>query len=217
MAEIVDSQWIDRQQPIDYDRLRPQLRTGDLMFASGNHWMSRIIRRGTGSPWSHVGLVVRVPHLDRVLLLEAVEDMGVRFAPLRKYLYDYGNGKPYDGRIVLARHHWVDERSASSLVNHGVDELTRPYDLSEAFKIVLRAWFGWTRHEGNRAYICSELVEYCFARAGYQFTWSMKNYITPAEVWADPYVECLARVRTPLIESRVADAVPAPVSSKAAA
>ena len=49
----------------------------------------------TDSPWSHVGVVFWLKSIQRVLLLESVESIGVRFAPLSKYLSDYKKGKPY--------------------------------------------------------------------------------------------------------------------------
>ena len=67
---------------------------------------SRMIQKSTGSAWSHVGFVMRLDAIDRVMVLESVEPLGVRTVPLRKYLQDYDSrgNKPYPGGVVIARH-----------------------------------------------------------------------------------------------------------------
>ena len=69
--------------PVDsYQQRRAKLRSGDLLFASGDYTVSKAIRKMTDSPWSHVGVVFWLKSIQRVLLLESVESIGVRFAPL---------------------------------------------------------------------------------------------------------------------------------------
>ena len=90
---------------VDYDQFRPRIQSGDLLLCSGSGWLSRIIQKSTGSIWSHVGFVMRLDAIDRVMVLESVESIGVRTVPLRKYLLDYDNqNHPYPGGIVIARH-----------------------------------------------------------------------------------------------------------------
>lgn len=43
----------------DFDEIAPSLRTGDLALFHGSSWISRTIQRVTGSPFSHVGMIVR--------------------------------------------------------------------------------------------------------------------------------------------------------------
>lgn len=103
MASHMESREIKALDVKPYEELRAGIRSGDLMFVSGDYLVSKTIQHFTDSPWSHVGILLRLGDIDRVLLLESVDDMGVRFAPLSKYLRDYENGQPYGGRIVLAR------------------------------------------------------------------------------------------------------------------
>src|SRR5262245_36846101 len=114
-----------------YKALRPQLRSGDLFFCAGRYLVSKAIQTMTGSPWSHVGIIFRAEKIDRVLLLESVEDMGVRFAPLSKYLDDYDDGRPYRGDMVVARVGALKQTDIPRIAEFGVDELTRPYDKDE--------------------------------------------------------------------------------------
>lgn len=55
------------EQP--YRAIREQLRTGDVVLFSGRTAASRLVRGCTGSPWSHIGLVVRLPELPQMPLL----------------------------------------------------------------------------------------------------------------------------------------------------
>ncbi len=103
MADHIESKDIKQLKVIPYDELRSTLKSGDLFFTSADYLVSKAIQACSGSPWSHVGVVFRLDSIDRRLLLESVEDMGICFAPLSKYLADYENGKPYKGTAVLAR------------------------------------------------------------------------------------------------------------------
>lgn len=59
----------------------------------------------TRSDWSNIGFILRLDAIDRVMVFESVERLGVRTVPLSKYLSDYDNeGNPYPGGFVLARH-----------------------------------------------------------------------------------------------------------------
>ena len=47
------------------------LETGDVLLFSGRGPVSAVIRVFTRSPWSHIGLVVRLPGYPEPLVLEA--------------------------------------------------------------------------------------------------------------------------------------------------
>jgi hypothetical protein len=47
-----------------YRAIRPALRSGDLLFTAGDYLVSQVIRKFTGSPWSHVGILFRVDRYD---------------------------------------------------------------------------------------------------------------------------------------------------------
>lgn len=55
-----------------YARVRDQLKTGDLILFSGHTVAARAVRWFTRSPWSHIGMVVRLPeYADTPLLWES--------------------------------------------------------------------------------------------------------------------------------------------------
>lgn len=194
MAAHIENKEIKALPVIPYSEIRGQLKSGDILFTSGDYLISKAIQKMTGSPWSHVGIVFRLDAIDRVLLLESVEDMGVRFAPLSKYLNDYEDGKPYKGRAVLARCKDVTSETIRGLSTFGIDELTQPYDKDEIAKIMARITLGIGKKERDREYICSELVYECFARAGKEFAYNPKGFISPEDVWIDQKLSLVGRV-----------------------
>lgn len=194
MPKSIKSENIKALPVINYNELRTTLKSGDLFFASGDYLVSKAISRVTNSPWSHVGIVFRLDTIDRLLLLESVEDMGVRFAPLSKYLSDYENNRPYKGRAVLARRKDVDQNIVSGIAKFGIDELTRPYDRDEIGKILARITLGIGKKEWDIGYICSELVYECFSKAGIEFSYDKRGFISPENIWEDEKVNLVGRI-----------------------
>jgi hypothetical protein len=194
MAAHIENKEIKALPILPYSEVRTTLKSGDILFTSGDYLISKAIQKMTDSPWSHVGIVFRLDAIDRVLLLESVEDMGVRFAPLSKYLNNYEDGKPYKGRAVLARCKDVTSATIKGLSTFGIDELTQPYDKDEIAKIMARITLGIGRKERDREYICSELVYECFARAGKEFAYNPKGFISPEDVWVDDKLSLVGRV-----------------------
>ncbi len=194
MADHLESKDIKALPVLPYAELRAKLKSGDILFASGDYLVSRAIQKVTGSPWSHVGIVFRIDSIDRMLLLESVEDMGVRFAPLSKYLDDYEDGKPYRGRVVLARCKDVNAQMVTGVSIFGIDELTQPYDKDEVARILARITLGLGKKEKDREYICSELVYECFSHAGKEFAYNAKGFVSPEDVWLDETLSLVGRI-----------------------
>ena len=194
MGSPITSKDIKALPVLPYSDMRAKLMSGDLFFASGDYLVSKAIQKVTDSPWSHVGIVFRLDSLDRILLLESVEDMGVRFAPLSKYLSDYENGKPYKGRAVLARCKDVTASTIAGLSTFGIDTLTKPYDKDEIAKILARITLGVGKKERDSEYICSELVYECFSHAGKEFAYNPKGFISPQDIWVDEKLSLVGRI-----------------------
>lgn len=185
MASHIESKEIKALTVLPYVELRAKLKSGDILFASGDYLVSKAIQKTTNSPWSHVGIVFRLDSIDRILLLESVEDMGVRFVPLSKYMKDYENGTPYKGRIVLGRCEDTNAETVARLSAFGIDELTQPYDKGAVASILARVTLGIGKKERDREYICSELVYECYSRAGKAFAYNPKGFISPEDIWID--------------------------------
>lgn len=180
---------------IQYDKIRDFVKTGDIVFCSGGYLFSKIIQRLTKSTWSHVGVVYKDEELGRVLLLEAEPFVGIRLIPLSKYLRDYkGKKRPYKGKIFICKMTVAVEKPIFNKgISFGLDELTRPYDNWEIFRIMLRILFKAGKRERNRSYICSELVRDIYAKAGVLIH-LRDSYISPDNIWKDERIEMRYRV-----------------------
>jgi hypothetical protein len=88
-----------------YSQIRSKIRSGDLLLCSGSSIFSKLIQNTTNSPWSHVAFVLRMQAIDRILVLESVESIGVRAVILSSYIQNYnGTDRGYPGKILIARH-----------------------------------------------------------------------------------------------------------------
>jgi hypothetical protein len=138
VAKQIDTAEIDAMRSLPPDRLDQAVQDGDLLFASGRHWMSRLIQLASGSSWSHVAILRRAPDTKEILVLESVEDEGVRAFPLEHYLTAYKGGCPYHGRLVLARLDGLPDGAAGAAIAHANALLGYDYDRWEIARIALR-------------------------------------------------------------------------------
>ena len=130
MAESLTLTEVERLPVTPYAEVRPRLNPATCFLPPGGT-CCRAVQVATRSPWSHAGIIFHVDTFDRKLLLESVEDAGVRMAPLTKYLHDYDKGKPYDGAVVLARCQVLNPEMVVRLGQFGTDLMTRPYGCEE--------------------------------------------------------------------------------------
>ena len=195
MAAPISKEAIKALGTVRYDEVRDQLRTGDLVFCSGSYFFSGLIQRFTRSVWSHVGILYKDDTLQRVFVLESETMIGVRLAPVSKYLRDYhGRNRPYRGNIVVARvQPDVDVAAVRRAISYGMDELTKPYDNFEIVRIAFRILFRVSRRTRDRKYICSELVYDCFRKAGVHFKLN-DEFVSPDDIWNDAQVQSLHRI-----------------------
>jgi hypothetical protein len=195
MADPISIPAIAKLPVLDYGQVREQLRTGDIVFCSGSYLFSRLIQWFTKSVWSHVGIIYRDEHLGRIFVLESEMAVGVRLAPLSKYLRDYhGRNRPYHGQIVIGRiTPEPDGQLLKRAINFGMDELTKPYDNLEILRIAYRTLFKRGRRVRDRKYICSELAYEAFRKAAVVFKFNHKS-ISPDDIWNDPLVALQSRI-----------------------
>jgi hypothetical protein len=116
-----------------YTNARDRLVTGDLVFCAGTSPFNMATQKVTGSVWSHVAFLVRVPELEEkenLVLFEADDEKGVWAAPFDEYVRD--NVKA-DGseRICVARHSdgaALTEVERARLLEFAAGEVDTPYD-----------------------------------------------------------------------------------------
>jgi uncharacterized protein YycO len=198
--------------PVHYADIREQLRTGDLLLCAGSGWFSKMIQAATDSVWSHVAVIFRLEVIDRVMVLESLEPVGVRTVPLSKYLRDYDSrGNPYPGRMCLARHADFESKASPAglarLGHYAVDQLGYPYDnqmiAKIAARITLSGWLDPTAREAAFAewsdaglerdseYICSEYAWECYQSLGLDIPHDPRGFVAPADFASAEAVELL--------------------------
>jgi hypothetical protein len=195
MAGTITKKKLKEMPVIPYEKIRDNLKTGNIFFSSGSYAFSGIIQRLTKSTWSHVAVVYKDEELGRVMVLEAEPAVGIRLIPMSKYLRDYkGKKRPYKGQIAIAKINIdVEKEKLNRGISFGLDELTRPYDNFEIVRIMMRILLHISRRERNRNYICSELVRDIFAKAGIIMQYR-DTYISPDNIWTDNRVELKYRI-----------------------
>lgn len=178
----------DALKQVNYSAVRNKIKTGDILFCSGNYPMSKIIRKLSKSLFSHVAFVFSWN--GRVLVLESVEDDGVRAVPLSQYIENYENSKhPYKGRLFLARHKVkLPKKKSNKMLGKAADLLNSKYDKNDIAKIAWRITTGLGKHKKDNEYICSEFVDECFHEIGIPLNRGKKGFIFPEHIAADKNV-----------------------------
>ena len=89
-----------------FDMLAPNMQTGDLMLFNGKYKGSKFIEFLEKSQWSHVGIIVRYPGIDKPLIFEATsltnipdaifhdQEIGVKCVDLEQRMAHYGDDLP---------------------------------------------------------------------------------------------------------------------------
>lgn len=185
---------------LDYSVLRQQIRSGDLLLCSGSSVFSKLIQNATQSVWSHVGFIIRLENIDRIMILESVESIGVRTVPLSSYISNYnGTGKGYPGKILIARHLAFHANEINNLSKHAVDLLGYPYNSQEIARIAARIAIRALRINNvsknafaQNEFICSEYAYTCYKSVGIEIKYNQAGFIAPADFARDPQVEPIA-------------------------
>jgi hypothetical protein len=183
------------QTALDFaTRLRPRVRSGDILLCAGLGVFSHLIQQATGSIWSHVGLVWHWPGLDQLVVFESVESVGVRMVPLEKYLHNYdNNGQSYPGSMVLLGHTRYPKglplELEEPIVRHAIEQLGHAYNKQEVLRLAAR--IAAARLSGaelqakgltpQREFICSEYVTHCLAQAGLGLPLNQFGFVSPAD------------------------------------
>jgi hypothetical protein len=194
MANAITKAALKKMPVVPYEKIRDQLKTGSIFFASGSYAFSGVIQRLTKSTWSHVAVIYKDEELGRVLVLEAEPSVGIRLIPLSNYLHNYKKRRPYKGQIAIAQLNVeLEKEHLNKGISFGLDALARPYDNYEIVRIMIRILFRVSKRERNKSYICSELVRDLFVKAGIIIQYK-DTYISPDNIWSDERVTMKYRI-----------------------
>lgn len=157
---------------VKYSDVRQTIKTGDLLFWTGNCFECRIVRVFTGSTYSHVGIAWVVG--DRIFVLEATPPV-VRIYPL-------SNKVPFF--LVKA----PEELSAKALT-FALEHVGKPYSRWEAIKAYLGLLL-----DKNKTWECVEYTQETWRVDGYSmnvravpellYQWCMK-YFNPNTLYVE--------------------------------
>ncbi len=175
--------------PVRYSELRHQIRSGDILLCAGSSPFSTLIQRATESVFSHVGFLLRLDAIDRIMILESVESIGVRAMPLSNYVCDYNaTNQGYPGKMLIARHADFRAENIAYLSQFATRLLGYPYNSREIIDIAMRIGLGSVgihpasaENTARRAFICSEYVAFCFHSVGIQIDYDPRGFIAPAD------------------------------------
>jgi hypothetical protein len=187
----------------DYATLRSEIRSGDILLCSGSSAFSHLIQKATNSVWSHVAFILRLDNIDRIMVLESVESIGVRTVPLSAYVVNYnGTGQGYAGQILLARHSKFDLANIANLSKTAIDLLGYPYNKQEIIDIAARIISKVTgfdlppgQIQSERAFICSEYAYKCYQSVGVQLDCEPGGFVTPADFAKSNFVNAVSFIQ----------------------
>ena len=189
---------LEAMPPVPFAKLRETLRDGDIVLCQGRDPFSKLIQWSTKSPWSHVGMVFRLDSLDQVIVLEAVEKIGVRAVDLSDFVSrDSGGAHPYPGKILFVRHRDlkgdVTDPRVVELAKFAFGKLGCKFAPREIAKIAMR--IADARLFGNRKtpnflssddeFICSEFVAGAYHQAGLTIPWDGLGFVAPSDIAED--------------------------------
>lgn len=159
------------------------IRDFDLLLTSGSAFFSKMIQKATGSPWSHVGLLLKTQWPDLVVVMESVESIGIRMYPLSLY------ARGYHGGVVVTRHSGLEGCSILQqriAVQLAASLVGGKYDTAELGRIAARIIANSPAvHRENDEFICSEFVEHIFRSLPVLFKKDHRGFIAPANIAED--------------------------------
>lgn len=184
-----------------YESVRSEIQTGDILLASGDYLFSRMIQFTTSSCWSHVAFILRLEQIDRVMVLESVENKGVRTIPLSEYVKNFeGKKHGYNGRLAIARYDDfsknVSEQQLQALAKFAIERFSYPYDYREMIRIIYRIFQAklhlpiWHMVHDN-SYICSEYVYECYRKIPITIKRQNPGFVSPNDFAEDKNIKLL--------------------------
>ncbi len=182
--------WLTREppsnevSPYDYDRMRYEIRPGDVLLIEGRSHVSNVIRTITQSPWTHAALYIGRfhdiddNHLKKIiaghmkkrenvrLVIEAVLGKGTIVTPLSFYR---------NSHIRICRPTGLSPEDAQLVIAHAVKALGKPYSVRKIldlarfllpWSILPRRWASSLFHTTSgeiESGICSSLIAEAFS------------------------------------------------------
>lgn len=171
-----------------YTQIRGRIRTGDILLFQGTSPISRLIRWGSGSDYSHAGFAA---WWDGRLLVFQASGRGAEVLPASSAV------DAYDGQVdwyALGDEHHA-RIDPHLLVTTAVTLLGRAYSRLGLMQLMMRMASGRFRGLPDpkacpNAVFCSQYVSYCYRRAGLDLVEGTDDGSTsPADLAASPFLQ----------------------------
>jgi len=153
--------------------------TGDIILFSGkNFWFSYMVEYFTGSPFSHIGIVLKNPtqidpKLKGLHLLESGEEnvkdevdnkkkFGVQIIPLEDKI------KNYDGKVVYRKLNWSKNNMTRNILIWLIYQKiqNKPYDINIFDFICAGLKLDIGDKQKTNEFFCSALVAFIYTKMG---------------------------------------------------
>jgi hypothetical protein len=176
-----------RRTSFVYSDIRSRIHTGDILLFQGDSPLSRLIRWGSGSDYSHAGFAA---WWDGRLLVFQASARGAEVLPASSAV------DAYDGQVdwfaLDDEHHARVDRHL--LVTAAVTLLGRSYSRLGLVQLMLRMARGRFRGQPDPkvcpdAVFCSQYVSYCYRQAGLDLVEGTDDGSTsPADLASSPFL-----------------------------
>jgi hypothetical protein len=167
---------------LHYGGIRGKIQDGDILLFRGKSWISRVICRVTGSPYSHAAIVAWWS--DRLMVLEAV-GKGIVVSRMSVVV------NQYSGKVEL----WTtDEKLVRTEVIRAAQRLLgKRYSLSKLVRNFARLVLGRPRHDEADPdappadFVCSEFVSRVWRAGGIDLVKDAPDvYTKPSDIAKSP-------------------------------
>jgi hypothetical protein len=169
---------------VHYAGIRRKIRDGDILLFRGKSWLSRIICRVTGSPYSHAAIVAWWD--DRLMVLEA---MGKGIVVSRMSIVV----NQYSGKVEL----WTtdEDLARTEVIRTAQRLLGKRYSAYKLVRNLERLVFGRPRHEQADPeappddFVCSEFVSRVWRAGGIDLVADAPDmYTKPSDIAKSPHL-----------------------------
>lgn len=151
---------------MNYEELRPQIKTGDLLLVDGTGIISDIIEAFTEGRFSHVAVIFQMG--EGLFIAEEWQGVGFQIMPLSQKLAEVA-GKAYLGvapAIVRAN----PGKVLAEISEYRVTPSLQPYGYGTLGKVLAAHQFGQKFDPEEVQAVCSVFAERCYVRAGMAFS-----------------------------------------------
>lgn len=206
---------------VELDKLlksKTMLKRGDILFNSGEEWLSKTIQIVSDSYISHVALIDKVN--GQFEIVEA--DGKVKAENMVTCINKNYNGRIWVGRfyddpdanITLtlkqintilkeARSHIGKEYDWASARKILVDSLLEPIEGNNIASTILnytkdslhKLFFDSIKHEKDDIFLCSELLESSFDKIDYKYSVGRSGYCMPKHIAHDKHIKVLYEIK----------------------